>query len=74
MLVAEPSSVQKQQKIVRFARPGGKVHFFVHTPPDNSVSIASSNDSFCSDCCGAIGSSFSCDLLSFLSGILRVLW
>ena len=31
MLVVEPSSVPKQQKIVRFVRPGGKVHFlFTH--------------------------------------------
>ena len=73
MLAAEPSNVQKQQKIVRFVRPGGKVHFFVHTPPDNSVSNASSNDSFFSDCDGAIGSVFSVVYCRFfLGGFLRV--
>ena len=74
MLVAESSNFQKQQedRVIRCGQVGRFT--FVHTPPDCSVSNASSNDSFFSDCDGAIGSVFSMVYCRFfLGGFLRVL-
>ena len=60
-----------EDREIRAARWEGA--FFVHTPPDNSVSNGYSNDSFFSDRCGAIVSVFSVVHCRFFRVILRVL-